>query len=401
MLGDTILIRFGEISTKGKNRKHFIEHLKKNVKLALQNFRGVTYFSNRDRMLLRVKNENPEAISRQLKKVFGIQSFSLAITCKNDLEDIKKKALLSIQETYTPGNTFKISTKRANKQFELDSNEMNAEIGSHIVTNVEGITVNVKEPDLHLRIEIRDKETYLTFKDEIGAGGLPAGSGGKAMLMLSGGFDSPVAGYKAMKRGIGLEAVHFFSPPYTSERAKQKVIDLTRELSGFAGSIVLHVVPFTKIQERIQKQIPENYTMTATRRMMLKITDMIREKEGGLAIVTGESLGQVASQTLESMYAINAVTSTPVLRPLIGTDKNEIIEEAKQVGTYEISMRPYEDCCTIFTPSAPKTRPKKEKVERFESFVDFDELMKEAAAEAEKIVIHHTEPVNKEIADLF
>ncbi|ALC84200.1 MULTISPECIES: tRNA uracil 4-sulfurtransferase ThiI [Bacillus] len=401
MLGDTILIRYGEISTKGKNRKKFIEHLKKNVKLALRNFGNISYSSNRDRMLLQLNNENPEAISRQLKKVFGIQSFSLAITCKNDLEEIKKKALLSIQETYTAGKTFKISTKRANKQFELDSNEMNAEIGAHILKNVEGITVNVKKPDIHLRIEIREKETYLTFKDEMGAGGLPVGSGGKAMLMLSGGFDSPVAGYKAMKRGIGIEAVHFFSPPYTSERAKQKVMDLTQELSAFAGSIALHIVPFTKIQERIQKQIPENYTMTATRRMMLQITDMIREKQGGLAIITGESLGQVASQTLESMYAINAVTSTPILRPLIGTDKNEIIEEARLVGTYDISIRPYEDCCTIFTPSAPKTRPKKEKVEHFESFVDFDELMREAAAEAETIVIHHVEDVNKAFAGLF
>jgi thiamine biosynthesis protein ThiI len=401
MLGDTILIRFGEISTKGKNRKHFIEQLKKNVKLVLRNFNDIKYVSNRDRMLLRLNGENPEPISNQLKKVFGIQSFSLAVTSSNDLEEIKEKALLSIKETYSHGKTFKISTKRANKQFKLDSNEMNAEIGAHILKNVDGITVNVKEPDIHLRIEIREKETYLTFKDETGAGGLPVGSGGKAMLMLSGGIDSPVAGLKAMKRGIGIDVVHFFSPPYTSERAKQKVIDLTGELSRYAGSITLHIVPFTAIQERIQKQIPENYSMTATRRMMLKITDMIREKEGGLAIITGESLGQVASQTLESMYAINAVTSTPVLRPLIDADKNEIIEEAKRIGTYEISVRPYEDCCTIFTPSAPKTRPKKEKVERFESFVDFEELMKEATALTETIVIHHNETINQEFAGLF
>ncbi|MCY8758903.1 tRNA uracil 4-sulfurtransferase ThiI, partial [Bacillus haynesii] len=234
-----------------------------------------------------------------------------------------------------------------------------------------------------------------------GAGGLPVGSGGKAMLMISGGIDSPVAGFYAMKRGLEIEAVHFFSPPYTSERAKQKVIDLTKRLTAFGGDIKLHIVPFTKTQELIQKQIPENYSMTATRRLMLQIADKLRERHNALAIFTGESLGQVASQTLESMYAINAVTSTPVLRPLIGMDKTEIIEKAKEIDTYDISIRPYEDCCTIFTPSAPKTRPKKEKIEHFESYTDFEPLINEAVENTETIVLSSKADTKDQFADFF
>ncbi|MCY8916309.1 tRNA 4-thiouridine(8) synthase ThiI [Bacillus atrophaeus] len=398
---DHILIRFGEISTKGKNRRSFIDRLKQNIKLVLNDYKKLKYFSNRDRMTITLNGEQPDAIRTQLKQVFGIQSFSLAIKCESRLEDIKTTALAAIRAEYQAGDTFKVATKRAYKQFELDTNEMNAEIGAHILRNTEGLTVDVRNPDIALRVEIREEATYLTIRDEKGAGGLPVGSAGKAMLMLSGGFDSPVAGFYAMKRGLSVEAVHFFSPPYTSERAKQKVIDLAGGLSKFGGKMTLHIVPFTKTQELIQKQIPENYTMTATRRLMLQIADRIREQRKGLALITGESLGQVASQTLESMYAINAVTSTPILRPLIGMDKTEIIEKSREIGTYDTSIQPFEDCCTIFTPPSPKTRPKKEKIEHFESFVDFEPLIQEAVEQIETIELYGEQETNDKFAELF
>lgn len=398
---DHILVRFGEISTKGKNRKKFIEKLRQHIRFVLKDFEALKYASDRDRITIMLNGEDPEPISEQLKGVFGIQSFSLAVKCETNLDAIKEAALTAVQEVYEQGNTFKVSTKRSYKQFELDSNEMNREIGGHVLSNTENLTVNVKQPDVHLRIEIREQATYITFKDVKGAGGLPVGSSGRAMLMLSGGFDSPVAGYQAMKRGIQIEAVHFFSPPYTSERAKQKVIDLTECLAAYGGEIKLHIVPFTKIQELIHKQVPENYTMTSTRRMMLKIADKIREKRDALAIITGESLGQVASQTLESMYAINHVTNTPIIRPLIAVDKNDIIDEARRIGTYETSIQPFEDCCTIFTPPSPKTKPKLEKVERYESFADFEPMLDEAVEQIETIIVKNEKKAADEFADLF
>ncbi|MEB2358702.1 tRNA 4-thiouridine(8) synthase ThiI [Bacillus pumilus] len=398
---DHILVRFGEISTKGKNRKKFIEKLRQHIRFVLKDFAALKYASDRDRITIMLNGEDPEPISEQLKGVFGIQSFSLAVKCETNLDAIKEASLTAVQEVYEQGNTFKVSTKRSYKQFELDSNEMNREIGGHVLRNTENLTVNVKQPDVHLRIEIRELATYITFKDVKGAGGLPVGSSGRAMLMLSGGFDSPVAGYQAMKRGIQIEAVHFFSPPYTSERAKQKVIDLTECLAAYGGEVKLHIVPFTKIQELIHKQVPENYTMTSTRRMMLKIADKIREKRDALAIITGESLGQVASQTLESMYAINHVTNTPIIRPLIAVDKNDIIDEARRIGTYETSIQPFEDCCTIFTPPSPKTKPKLEKVERYESFADFEPMLDEAVEQIETIIVTKEKKAADEFADLF
>ncbi|MFS0882851.1 tRNA uracil 4-sulfurtransferase ThiI [Metabacillus niabensis] len=396
---DHILIRYGEISTKGRNRRIFVDRLKRNIKEVLADFPGLDYEGTRDRLYLHLNNERHEKIIERLQYVFGIQSFSLAIKCESDINIIKEKALEAIKSLYQRHDTFKVTAKRANKQFPLDTNELNYQIGSHILINTEDLTVDVKNPTINLRVEVRKEATYLTCYDYKGAGGLPVGSSGKGMLLLSGGIDSPVAGYLSLKRGVELEVIHFFSPPYTSERAKQKVIDLTKELTVFGGSIKLHIVPFTAIQEKIQAQVPENYTMTSTRRMMLKIADILREKQQALALITGESLGQVASQTLESMVAINDVTSTPILRPLITMDKLEIIEIAKQIGTHDISVRPFEDCCTIFTPASPKTKPKLEKVSRFESFVDFDELVMEAVNHVETMII--TKNKEDEFSHLF
>ncbi|MFC3883243.1 tRNA uracil 4-sulfurtransferase ThiI [Bacillus songklensis] len=385
MIYDHILIRYGEISTKGQNRKKFVGRLKRNISDVLERFSNIFIEHTRDRMYIRLNGEQHEPIMNELKKVFGIQSFSLAIKVNNDIEQIKKAALNVMKEHDQENTTFKVTARRAYKRFPLDTNELNYEIGSHILKNTVHLKVDVRNPDINLRVEVREDATYITSLNVPGAGGLPVGTSGKAMLMLSGGIDSPVAGYLAMKRGLEVEAVHFYSPPFTSERSKQKVIDLAQRLTNFSGKVKLHIVPFTAVQQAIQKQVPENYTMTSTRRMMLKITDRLRHRHQGLAIVTGESLGQVASQTLESMFAINDVTTTPILRPLITMDKTEIIEIAKEIDTHDISIRPYEDCCTIFTPAAPKTRPKRDKVERYEQFIDFDSLIEEAVEGTETI----------------
>ena len=387
MMYDRILVRYGEISTKGRNRNKFIDRLRKNIKRTLSEFSKVVIKADRDRMFILLNGEDSDEVGKRLKKIFGIQSYSPAIKVEKDIEKMKTAALELFTSIHKQGQTFKITAKRSDKTFELDTNEINSEFGGHILRNVDGLTVDVRKPDVNLLIEIRKEAVYLSAETNRGAGGLPAASGGKGMLMLSGGIDSPVAGYLTMKRGLEVEGVHFFSPPFTSERAKQKVIDLSEKLAEVNGYFALHIVPFTEVQQAIHKQVPENYTMTTTRRIMLRITDAIREKENGLAIVTGESLGQVASQTLESMYAINEVTSTPIIRPLITMDKHEIMDIAHEIETHDISIRPYEDCCTVFVPSSPKTKPKLEKVQNFESYFDFSELIQKAVEETELLII--------------
>ncbi|TYR82145.1 tRNA 4-thiouridine(8) synthase ThiI [Priestia megaterium] len=385
MIYNHILIRYGEISTKGQNRKKFVAQLRKNIAHSLKGFNNIHIKYTRDRMYIHLNGENHEPIIERLQQIFGIQSFSLALKVENELEQIQEAALKAMKEFDRENHTFKVTTRRAYKQFPLDTNELNYAVGSHVLRNTEHLKVDVRNPDVNVRVEVRSEATYITCFDYPGAGGLPVGTSGKAMLMLSGGIDSPVAGYLAMKRGLEIEAVHFYSPPFTSERSKQKVIDLAQKLTAYHARVKLHIVPFTAVQQAIQKQIPENYTMTSTRRMMLKITDAIRKQNDSLAIVTGDSLGQVASQTIESMYAINEVTNTPILRPLVTMDKTDIIKIAQQIDTHDISNRPYEDCCTIFTPSSPKTKPKREKVNRYEQFYDFDSLIQEAVEKTETL----------------
>lgn len=387
MMYDRLLVRYGEISTKGRNRNKFIDRLRKNIKRSLSDLPEVEIKADRDRMFILLNGEDSEEVGKRIKRIFGIQSFSPAIKVEKDIEKMKGAALELFKSIHKPGQTFKISAKRSDKTFELDTNGINAAFGGHILKNIDGLTVDVRKPDINLQIEIRKEAAYISAENIKGAGGLPAASGGKGMLMLSGGIDSPVAGYLTMKRGLEVEGVHFFSPPFTSERAKQKVIDLSEKLAEVSGHFALHIVPFTEIQQAIHKQVPENYTMTTTRRLMLRITDAIREKQGGLAIITGESLGQVASQTLESMYAINEVTSTPIIRPLITMDKLEIMDIAHEIDTHDISIRPYEDCCTVFVPASPKTKPRLEKVQNFESFFDFEELIQKAVEGTERMVL--------------
>ncbi|MEO2074749.1 MAG: tRNA uracil 4-sulfurtransferase ThiI [Bacillus sp. (in: firmicutes)] len=384
---DRILIRYGEISTKGRNRHKFIEKLRKSVVNVLSSFPNAKVEASRDRMYIILNGEDGKEIIRKLKGIFGIQSFSPAVKVEREVESIKAASLELVNSIYSEGQTFKITPKRSDKTFELDTDGINRVIGTHLLKNIPGLKVNVKNPDINLRVEVRQEAVYLSCETIQGAGGLPVKSAGKAMLMLSGGIDSPVAGYLSIKRGLEVEAVHFFSPPYTSERSKEKVIDLTKKLAEIYGSVTLHIVPFTEIQQVIREQVPENYTMTTTRRMMLRITDEIRKQREGLAIITGESLGQVASQTLESMFAINDVTNTPILRPLISMDKTDIIKIAQEIDTLEISNRPFEDCCTIFVPASPKTKPRREKVQRYESFVDFEELISKAVQKIETLKI--------------
>lgn len=379
MKWNELLIRYGELSLKGRNRSHFVKRLKKNIENALFDLESVEIKTERDRMFLFADDHDDmeEAIKR-LPHVFGIQSFSPVAKCEATMEAIYKTAIEVVGSEITEGKTFKVEIKRTDKTFPHVTHELQQMIGGQVLRNFPGLSVNLRKPDIYLLVEVRLEGAFLTSKVYPGATGMPVGSNGKSLLMLSGGIDSPVAGYLMMKRGVAIDAIHFESPPFTSELAKQKVIDLSEQLSSFGAAVRLHVIPFTELQQVIVNKIPDNASMTTTRRIMMQIADKVRVETEALGIITGESLGQVASQTLESLTAINAVTSTPILRPLISTDKLEIIDIAKKIGTYDISIRPYEDCCTIFTPSKPKTKPKLSKITHYESFTDFDQMIVDA-----------------------
>ena len=384
MKWEKILVRYGELSTKGKNRKQFISHLRNNIRFSFVDLPNIKIQAERDRMFLTSTEDSEiDALITRLPKIFGIQSFSPVASCTKDLDDIQATALKIMDSLESQDKTFRVTVKRSDKFFPLDTYELQSVVASNVLRQYPTLKVQMKKPEIDLRIEVLNDAVYMMAQVIPGAGGMPLGSNGRSLLMLSGGIDSPVAGYMLLKRGVRLDAIHFHSPPFTSERSKEKVMDLANQLSHFGATVRLHVIPFTDIQQSIQAQIPENVSMTTTRRLMMKISDLVREEIGALGIVTGESLGQVASQTLESLTAINAVTSTPIFRPLISMDKLDIIDIAREIGTYDTSILPYEDCCTIFTPSCPKTKPKLEKVEYYESFKDFDELIKEAVQNRE------------------
>lgn len=373
-----IMVRYGELSTKGKNKKDFIKQLGQNTRKALHQFDGIEVKAQHDRLHVTLNGADSTAVMDRLKGVFGIENFSPSVKVEKDIAAIKATALAMVQEIFTPGMTFKINTRRQDKQFEYDTNHLNDLLGGYILENVPGIQVKMKQPDLTLRVEVRLNGVFLSGQTIQGAGGLPVGTGGKAVMMLSGGIDSPVAAYYGMRRGVKLDMVHFFSPPYTSEQALAKAKELTARLAGYSGSIQFIQVPFTKIQETIKEKVPEGYLMTIQRRLMLRLAAEVAERRHAKGIFNGESLGQVASQTLESMAAINDVTSMPILRPLLSMDKTEIIKVAENIDTYDLSILPYEDCCTIFTPPAPKTHPDLEKSRKYEKYIDVDGLMQEA-----------------------
>ena len=375
-----IMIRYGELSTKGKNRKDFIAKLASNVNRVLSDFPMVEIHPKHDRMHI-VLNDAPfEEINNRLKKVFGIQTYSPVIKTEKTLEAIERTSLELMEAIYQTGMTFKVNTKRADHKFEYDTNQLNSMVGDYIFDHIPDIKAEMKHPDLVLRIEVRQDAVYISNQLLHGAGGMPVGTAGKAVMMLSGGIDSPVASYLALKRGVEIEMVHFFSPPYTTEKALAKAKELTGILANYAGKINFIAVPFAEIQETIKEKLPEGYLMTVQRRFMLRLADIIREKRGGLAIFNGESVGQVASQTLESMTAINDVTTTPVLRPVVTMDKTEIIALAEKIGTFDLSIEPFEDCCTIFAPPRPKTKPKLDKAREYEARLDVEGLIERALA---------------------
>ena len=375
-----IMIRYGELSTKGKNRMRFINKLRNNISDVVSIYPQVKVTADRDRAHAYLNGADYAAVAESLKQVFGIQNFSPVYKVKKSVEVLKSAVQEIMQDIYKEGMTFKISSKRSDHNFELDSRELNQVLGGAVFDAIPNVQAQMKNPDINLQVEIREEAAYLSYETIRGAGGLPVGTSGKGMLMLSGGIDSPVAGYLALKRGVDIEAVHFASPPYTSPGALKKAQDLTRKLTKFGGNIQFIEVPFTEIQEEIKAKAPEAYLMTLTRRFMMRITDRIREVRNGLVIINGESLGQVASQTLESMQAINAVTNTPIIRPVVTMDKLEIIDIAQEIDTFEISIQPFEDCCTIFAPDRPKTNPKIKNAEQYETRMDVEGLVERAVA---------------------
>ena len=375
-----IMIRYGELSTKGKNRMRFINKLRNNISDVLSIYPQVKVTADRDRAHAYLNGADYTAVAESLKQVFRIQNFSPVYKVEKSVEVLKSAVQEIMKETYKEGMTFKITGKRSDHTFELDSRELNQTLGSAVFKAIPNVKAQMKNPDINLQVEIREEAAYISYETFRGAGGLPVGSSGKGMLMLSGGIDSPVAGYLALKRGVDIEAVHFASPPYTSPGALKKAQDLTRKLTKFGGNIQFIEVPFTEIQEEIKAKAPEAYLMTLTRRFMMRITDRIREVRNGLVIINGESLGQVASQTLESMQAINAVTNTTIIRPVVTMDKLEIIDIAQEIDTFEISIQPFEDCCTIFAPDRPKTNPKIKNAEQYEARMDVEGLVERAVA---------------------
>lgn len=382
----TILLKYGEISLKGKNRSKFEDILIRNIKYALKDLDYGGIRKAYGRVYIDC-GENWQAVVDSLKSVFGIVSFSPVLKTELDLDAIKQAANKLMAEAQ--GSTFKINARRPNKHFPLTSMEVNRELGGYVLQNFPEFKVDVHQPDVLLNIELRNEGAYLYHKEIPGLGGMPVGSASKGMLLLSGGIDSPAAGYLTLKRGVTLEAVHFHSYPFTSERSKQKVLDLAQILAKYAGNgeIKLWIVYFTEIQKVLQKSRYPDLNITLMRRFMLRIAERLAKREKALALITGDSLGQVASQTMESIHTINAVTNMPIFRPLIGLDKQEIVDLAKKIGTYETSILPYEDCCTVFVPKNPATKPRIDQVLEAESQFDIDALIDEAVEKTECLTI--------------
>lgn len=391
-----ILIKYGELSTKKGNRNFFINTLYNNVKSKLGMY-DVSINKDRAKMTIKFRDEDLDDIVKIVGKVFGIHTFNIAYLCDSDEDAIKSTVMEVVSNTNF--NTFKVETKRSDKRFPIHSGDLNRILGGMILKNVPNIKVDVHNPDLLLKVEIREDGTYIYYNSFNGSGGYPVGTQPKGMLMLSGGIDSPVSGYLAMKRGIVIDAVYFEAIPHTSLEAREKVITLCRKLSSYTNHINLHIVNFTTIQEEIYKNCREDYCITIMRRMMYRIMEKLATKYNGLAIINGESVGQVASQTLTSMSVINSVTNMPVIRPLACLDKLEIMDIARKIETYETSILPYEDCCTVFVPKHPAINPKIETAIKEENKFDYDRLINEAVDSLNTIQVNDV--VNNEFSDLL
>ena len=382
---EIILIKNGEIALKGLNRRSFEDMLIKNAKRRIKSLGEFKFTRAQSTIYAEPMSEDidlDEAV-RRLGHVFGIVGLSRACVAEKDFEDIKAKAIPYLEETLDAANTFKVEAKRSDKKFPMKSPEICRELGGYILENYPHLTVDVNNPDVVVYVEVRDFAAYIHANQLPGAGGLPIGSSGKAALLVSGGIDSPVAGYMMAKRGIEISAIHFVSPPYTSDRALLKVEELLEKHCEYCGRISFAVVPFTKIQEEIRDKCPEELFTIIMRRYMMKIAQKIAEASDCSALITGESVAQVASQTMQAIACTDCACSMPVFRPVIGIDKTEIIEISRKIDTYETSILPYEDCCTVFTPKHPRTRPNIEMVLKAEQALDENALIEEAMANTE------------------
>ncbi len=388
-MDELILVKYGEIILKGLNRRLFEDKLIKNIRIALRGLGNIKVSKAQATIYVTPMEDqvNISKVIERLQKVFGIVSVSRVAKVEKDMGEIQKAAVSYLTPSFNQYKTFKVETKRADKRFPIKSPEMSRRVGGHILSQVSHLSVDVNHPEIIVHVEIRDTGAYVYAEKVPGPGGLPVGSNGKATLLLSGGIDSPVAGWMIAKRGIELEAVHFFSYPYTSERAKNKVIELAKILNVYCGRMELHIVPFTDIQLAIHEKCPEEQLTLIMRRFMMKITEKIAVKNGSAALVTGESLGQVASQTIQSLGVTNAAVDLPVFRPLIGMDKEEIVRIAKRIDTFETSILPYEDCCTVFVPKHPNTKPKLSRILAAEEHLDAEEMVQKAVEGTETIVI--------------
>ena len=382
-----VIIKYGELTTKKDNINLFISTLRDEVKRALDGLSAEISY-DKGRMFIGADDEYYDKIILKLQKVFGIHEINLGYQIDdNSIEEIEKQVIALVSER--DFKTFKVETKRSDKTYPLTSMEVSRAIGGVILKKKDGIKVDVHNPEVVVHVEIRHNKSYIYFDKIAGLGGYPVGVLGKGMLMLSGGIDSPVAGYLAMKRGVRIEGVYFESPPHTSEAAKNKVISLAKTLADYSGYIKLHVVNFTKIQETILKECPREYLITIMRRMMYRIAYRIALKNNAKVIINGESIGQVASQTLTSMYAINSVIDMPVIRPVACFDKLDIIDIAKKIETYDISIQPFEDCCTIFVPEHPVINPDRAKCSEYETYFDYESLIDEAIRNEEVIKVEN------------
>lgn len=382
---EIILIKNGELTLKGLNRANFEDALIKNIKRRLRNLGEVNIRKAQSAIYIEPKTEDfdfEEALQR-VKLIFGIAAFSRACVCEKNMEDILSKSVEYLKSTMENIRTFKVEAKRSDKRFPLTSPEICRELGGALLSAFPHLKVDVHNPDRTVFVEIRDFNAYVRAEQIQGAGGLPVGTAGTASILISGGIDSPVAAWTMAKRGLRLNAIHFASPPYTSKRAELKVRTLLSKVARYSGSINLCIVPFTEIQEKISECCPEDFFTLIMRRMMMRIAEKIARDNSSLALITGESLGQVASQTLQALVTTDNVANMPVLRPLIGMDKEEIIRISRNIDTFETSILPYEDCCTVFTPKHPKTRPTIELCEAAEKDLPIDQLIEKAIAEAE------------------
>lgn len=378
-----ILVKNGELALKGLNRSTFEDILIKNMRRRLRAVGEFEYKKSQSTIMVIPKDEDidfDEAVDI-ISRIFGIAAFSVAGTAEKDIEKIKQSAAEFLEEDLTNARTFKVCAKRSDKKFPFKSPEICREVGGYLLSRFPNLKVDVHNPEVTVTVEVRDTSVFIHGNQQKGAGGMPVGTSGKAALMLSGGIDSPVAGYMMSKRGLILDAIHFAAPPYTSKRAEMKVRKLASLVSRYSGKIKFMIVPFTQIQECIKDNCPEELFTVIMRRLMMKVALGLCEKDECKALITGESLGQVASQTLDAIRCTDAVSPLPVFRPLIGMDKLEIIDIARKIGTFETSLEPYEDCCTVFTPRHPMTRPTLEVIEKAESGYDFEPLIKKAIEE--------------------